>query len=96
MSTFPRPHLDRIIALASKSGAARAAIAFPCSASSIDAAIIGQQKGLIRPIMVGPRKRITEIAEKGSLQLGDMQFVETGDDPTAAARAAVALCHRFD
>jgi phosphate acetyltransferase len=92
VSSLPRPHLDRIIALASKGGATRAAIVFPCSASSIEAAVIGQRMGLIEPIIVGPRKRITEIAEQGGFGVDSMQFVETGNDPTVAARAAMGLC----
>jgi phosphate acetyltransferase len=92
MSPLPRPHLDRIIADASTAGSARAAIVFPCSSSSIEAAVIAQGRGLIEPILIGPRNRVAEIADKGGLNIGDMAFIETGDDPTAAARAAVVLC----
>jgi phosphate acetyltransferase len=90
--SIERPHLKRIIERASTSGARRAAIAFPCSASSIEATVTAQRMGLIEPIMVGPRSRIESIAEANRLVLDGMEFVETGDDPYAAARASVTLC----
>src|SRR5438128_7960122 len=92
MSIESRPHLKRIIERASTSGATRAAIAFPCSASSIEATVGAQRMGLIDPIMVGPRRRIESIAEANRIDLSGMEFVETGDDPNAAARASVTLC----
>src|SRR5512140_3200043 len=86
------PHLERIIADALLLGSARVAVAFPCSASSIEAAVSAQQLKLIQPIMVGPRSRIEAIAAANNLDLGAVEFVETGDDPVSAARASVELC----
>lgn len=88
----PRPHLDRIIAAALTSGTARAAIAFPCSSSAIQAAVTAQQIGLVDPIMIGPRTRIEAIAAEVGADIGRLQIVETSDDPEAAARAAVSIC----
>jgi phosphate acetyltransferase len=92
MTMQSRPHLERIIALASTSGATRAAIAFPCSASSIEAAVTAQRMGLIDPLLVGPRRRIESIAADHDLDIARMEFIETGEDPNAAARASVQLC----
>jgi phosphate acetyltransferase len=91
-SALQRPHLERVIAQALSSGGARAAIVFPCSAGAIEAAIAAQRMGLIEPVMVGPHKRLQAIAEASGLDLGRTRFFETGDDPGAAARAAVSLC----
>lgn len=88
-----RPHLDRIVARARAAGTTRAAIAYPCSPTSIEAAVTAQGLGLIEPILVGPRKRIEAIAEKNRIDLGAVSFMETGEDPVAAARASVSLCH---
>jgi phosphate acetyltransferase len=88
----PRPHLERIITAALRWGAARAAIAFPCSASAVQAAVAAQEIGLIDPILIGPRKRIETIAAEIDVDILRMQLVEAGDDPGAAARAAVSLC----
>lgn len=87
-----RPHLQCLIGRALKAGPRRAAIAFPCNESAVEAAIAARRMDLIDPLLVGPRKRIEAIAAMSGLDTGGMQFVETGDDPAAAARAAVALC----
>ena len=42
--------------------------------------------------MIGPRSRIEAIASENKIDLGKITFLETGDDPVAAARAAVGLC----
>jgi len=86
------PHLDKIIADARMLGSARVAVSYPCSASSIEATVSAQHLGLIQPIMVGPRSRIESIAEANNLDLGEMEFLETGDDPISAALASVDLC----
>lgn len=85
-------HLDHIIQRAKALGPASVAVAYPCSATSIEAAVTAQSMGLIEPIMVGPRSRIEAIARENNLDLGKIGFLETGADPVAAARAAVGLC----
>lgn len=87
-----RPHLQGLIGEALKAGPRRAAIAFPCSESAVEAAIAARRMDLIDPVLVGPRKRIEAIAATSGLDTGGVRFVETGEDPAAAARAAVALC----
>ncbi|HET9650857.1 MAG TPA: bifunctional enoyl-CoA hydratase/phosphate acetyltransferase [Usitatibacter sp.] len=86
------PHLQCLIGKALKAGPRRAAIAFPCSENAVEAAVAGRRMDLIEPLMVGPRTRIEAIAAASGLDTAGVQFVETGDDPAAAARAAVALC----
>ena len=86
------PHLDKIIADALKLEAAHVAVCYPCSVSSIEAAVSAQELGLIQATMIGPRKRIESIATANNLDLSGMEFHETGDDPVAAAEASAALC----
>lgn len=86
------PHIDKIIADALELETAHVAVCYPCSASSIEAAVSAQQLGLIQAIMVGPRKRIESIAAANNLDLNGMEFRETGDDPVAAAEASAELC----
>jgi phosphate acetyltransferase len=90
MSTHP--YLAKIIDTALALGPARIAVAYPCSATSIEAAATAQHMGLVQAIMVGPRRRIESIAQDNGLDLSRMEFVETADDPVAAARASVQLC----
>jgi phosphate acetyltransferase len=86
------PHLDRIIADAINLGPARVAVAYPCSVSSLEAAIAAHRLGLVTPILVGPRSRIGQIAREKDIDLGHMEFRESGEDPIAAAGASVELC----
>jgi len=85
-------YLEQMINRAMALGPARVAVVYPCSASAIEAATTAQRMGLIEPIMVGPRSRIESIAEENKIDLKNMEFLETGDDPVAAARASVVLC----
>ena len=85
-------HLDRIIADAINLGPARVAVAYPCSVSSLEAAIAAHRLGLVTPILVGPRSRIGQIAREKDIDLGHMEFRESGEDPIAAAGASVELC----
>lgn len=87
-----RPHLDAIVAEAVTLGPVHVAVAYPCSASSIEAIVTAQQKGLVEPILVGPRGKIESIAEAGHYDVSAMTFVESGHDPIAAAQACVRLC----
>lgn len=86
------PHLDKIIADALALESPRVAVCFPCSASSIEAAVSAQQMGLIQPIMIGPGKHIEAIAEKSAIDLARVEFIETGEDPVAAAQKSAELC----
>ena len=88
-----RPHLDRIVARARAASMTRAAIAYPCSATSIQAAVTAHRLELIEPLLVGPRKRIEAIAERAGEDLSGVELIDTGEDPVAAARASVSLCH---
>lgn len=85
------PHLDRIIADASKLGPARVAVTYPCSAGSIEAALAAMNLGLISPIFVGPSARIAAIAKDKALDLSQVESIDTSEDPADAAAASVAL-----
>ena len=86
------PHLDRIITDALALPSPRVAVCHSCSATSIEAAVTAQTMGLIQAIMIGPRKRIEAIAGKDNIDLKGVEFVETGDDPIAAAQKSAELC----
>ena len=87
-----RPHLDRLAATAARLGPARVAVAYPCSANALEAAVTAQRLGLADPILAGPRKRIEALARKEGVDLSGVTFADTEDDPHAAARACVGLC----
>jgi len=66
------------------------AVAYPCEKSALEGAIEAGEKGLIEPLLVGPRAKVEAIAKKAGLDLGGAQIVEAPDGP-AAARKAVEL-----
>lgn len=86
------PHLHRLLAHASNCGPIPVAIAYPCDASSLESAVQASRAGLIAPLLVGPRKRMLQVAEAAHLNLQGMAVYETGDDPREAAVRAAALC----
>ncbi|MUV14536.1 phosphate acetyltransferase [Noviluteimonas gilva] len=66
------------------------AVAHPCDASSLSAAIDATRLGLIAPILVGPQARIHGAAKDAGLELGDIEIVDSPHSVESAARA-VAL-----
>lgn len=86
------PYLDSLIARAQNLGAARVAVAYPLSASSLEATLAARRIGLIDPILVGPQAKIEALAAERKLDLATSEFLDTTDNPSSAAAAAVALC----
>ena len=65
----------------------RTAVAHPCDASSLAAAVDAAAKRLIIPILVGPVSRIREIADKAQIDLGTIEIVDARHSHAAAAVA---------
>ena len=88
----PRPHLDALIANARAKGAIPVAVAYPCDAGSLQAAMQAAQAGLIQPLLVGPKERIEAAAEKAGIDISTATIHATADDARAAAAQAAILC----
>lgn len=69
------------------------AIAHPCDASSLGAAVEAAHAGLITPILVGPQAKIARAAEAAQLDITPFRLVDAPHSEAAAA-AAVALVRR--
>ena len=63
------------------------AVAHPCEKSALEGAIDAGHKGLITPILVGPTKRIQEIAKSSGIDIGQAEIVDTPHSHESAARA---------
>jgi phosphate acetyltransferase len=63
------------------------AVAHPCEASALAGAIEAGAKGLIVPILVGPRAKIEEIAIKNGIDLGKSKIVDVPHSDASAAKA---------
>jgi len=63
------------------------AVAHPCEKTALEGAIDAGQKGLITPILVGPTKRIQEIAKTSGIDLGQVEIIDTPHSHESAAKA---------
>lgn len=66
------------------------AVAYPCDAASLGAAMEAAKRGLIAPLLVGPPEKIRATAEAAGLDLHGVQIIPEPDSRAAAAQA-VAL-----
>jgi phosphate acetyltransferase len=86
------PHLKSLVDAAKACGPLRVAIAYPCDAASLGAAIEAARAGLITPLLVGPPARMQAVARQSGLDLTGLEIVGTADNPRAAAVHAASLC----
>jgi len=66
------------------------AVAHPCDATALEAAILAARQGLIIPILVGPEAKIRAAAEAAGVDISGLRLERTPHSHAAAARA-VAL-----
>ena len=66
------------------------AVVHPCEQSALAGAAEAAAAGLITPIYVGPKARITDIADKAGIDLGNAEIIDAPHSH-AAAQQAVAL-----
>jgi phosphotransacetylase len=64
------------------------AVAHPCEASALSAAVEAAKQGLIWPLLVGPAETIRKVAAAGGLDLGSLEIV---DAPHSHASATMAV-----
>ena len=88
----PRPHLDRLLAQARAKGPIPVAVAYPCDAGSLQAAMQAAEAGVITPLLVGPKDRIEAAAQAANIDLSGATIHNTVDDARVAAAQAAALC----
>jgi phosphate acetyltransferase len=88
----PRPHLQKLIDQARARGPIPVAVAYPCDASSLQAAMQAAEAGLIKPLLIGPRQRIEAAARSAGLDLSAAEIHSTADDARIAAAQAAVLC----
>jgi phosphate acetyltransferase len=63
------------------------AVAHPCEASALAGPVEASERGLIAPILVGPRARIESIAREAGIDLSGLRIVDAPHSHAAAARA---------
>jgi phosphate acetyltransferase len=63
------------------------AVAHPCEKTALEGAIEAGEKGLIIPILVGPAKKIEEIAKSSGIDLRQAEIVDTPHSHGSASKA---------
>lgn len=66
-------------------------VAHPCDESSLSGAVQAAEKGLITPILIGPRSKIEMAARKTDIELSGFQIVDVEHSHAAAAKAVQLL-----
>ena len=66
------------------------AIVWPCEQHALEGAMDAAQQNILEPVLIGPRARITEVAQACGVDLGGTTIVDV-TTPEAAAAQAVAL-----
>jgi phosphate acetyltransferase len=81
---------EQLVARCKGLAAVPTAVVHPCEQSALAGAAEAAAEGLIKPIYVGPKARIAEIAAKGRIDLGSAEIIDAPHSHAAAAQA-VAL-----
>ena len=63
------------------------AVAYPCDESSLRGAVEAAEAGLIEPTLVGPARRIEQVAAEHGIDLAGRAIVDVADPHAAAAKA---------
>jgi phosphate acetyltransferase len=83
---------DRLIAAAKAVPPVPTIVVHPCDETSLRGAVDSAQAGIIRPILVGPERKIRDSASKHGLDLSGFEIVNAAHSEEAAAKG-VELIH---
>lgn len=78
---------ERLIEIAQRLAPLPTAVAHPCDETSLRGALEAAEANLIKPILVGPRKKIEEVAQAFSLDLHDIEIVDAPHSHASAEKA---------
>src|SRR2546421_13029384 len=77
---------DRLIAAAKAVPPTPTIVVHPCDETSLRGAVESAQAGIIRPILVGPERKIRDAAARHGLDIGAFEIVDAAHSEEAAAR----------
>ena len=81
---------ERLLVKCRKLDPVPTAVVHPCEKTALCGAVEAGEKGLIRPILVGPGAKIEAVAKAAGVDLGKLQIVDTPHSQASATKA-VAL-----
>ena len=77
---------DRLIIRAKNVAAAKTIVVYPCDESSLRGAAEAAELGIISPILVGPKDKITAAARQSQLDIGRFEIVDIPHSDAAAEK----------
>jgi len=80
----------RLVARCKETEPVPCAVAHPCDESSLRGAVEAGEMGLLRPVLVGPKARILELARRCGLDISALQLIDAAHS-VESAEAAVRL-----
>ena len=83
----PEARLAALLAQGRDLTAVRCAIVHPCDGAALSGALAAAQHGLIEPVLIGPERRMRELAEELGLDLTGVALEPVPHSHAAAARA---------
>src|SRR5438046_9967924 len=92
VETHSASKYDRLIAAAQAVPPAPTIVVHPCDETSLRGAVDSAAAGVIRPVLVGPEKKIRETASKYDLDISGFEIVDAPHREAAAAKS-VELVH---
>jgi phosphate acetyltransferase len=92
VETHSASKYDRLIAAAQAVPPTPTIVAHPCDETSLRGAVDSAAAGIIRPVLVGPEKKISETASKYGLDISGFEIVNVSHSEEAAAKS-VELIH---
>ena len=88
IDTREKPHqkYERLLNAAKQVAAATTVIVHPCDETSLRGVVEAQEAGLIKPILVGPIKKIQDTASRYGLNIAGFEIVDVPHSDAAAAK----------
>jgi phosphate acetyltransferase len=88
IDTREKPHqkYERLLNAAKQVAAATTVVVHPCDETSLRGVVEAQEAGLIKPILVGPIKKIQDTASRYGLNIAGFEIVDVPHSDAAAAK----------
>ena len=88
IDTREKPHqkYERLLNAAKQVAAATTVIVHPCDETSLRGVVEAQEAGLIKPVLVGPIKKIQDTASRYGLNIAGFEIVDVPHSDAAAAK----------
>ena len=78
---------QKLIEAARKLAPRMCAVTHPCDQASLSAVLEAERLGLFTPILVGPKRRLEDLAKSQSLNISQLEILDTPHSHASADRA---------